>query len=822
MTSKPSKPWLLGWAVFALAFLCLSNAEPGQAATVDLRIFTSSGSPVTGRHAGLLPLGSGNSSRFQRGRSPSLWGQLDSSGQIRFDNVSPGSYRIHIDLRGTRWIAPGAHPLRPEPIFTVTENDALLPLEVEVFEGVPVNLYLDLPVSISGFQARFVHPASGQQMLVPLYGDGRETVRVVPRGVWEVEVLPVEGFLLVGLWVNREPLAGTTAYLDLITDDLPPDLLFTFTAPVEIEGAVLALGTQRPSVQIQATLTEPGPWYEAAVARGVNIPDRIQIGLDDRDRYHAHLPPGRWRVEPVGENLVSSTPENVERTLASGDVLQADFTVEEEPGEESDALRVLVLAEHIESEEGTAGVVLEEGFSVWRGPAQGSLLVVPELAAGNYTAVAGHPETLEGRTTVSYDPDQRPERLPQIQLPAGGRIEVLGTDENGRRAAGLELSVERLDELPELTVQAPAFVDAKRGRILTTDMVGRGQATGFYAGLHRLTGHGSGERRASSIVEVRLLGERWQEALEIELDERVPLRVEIRERPAARITASLDCADAWRLPETTAVRLLDGWSLDPTAPIITHETFSLTGRNLDRLVLGPLEAGTYVLGLRPEGFDRWTWVYGAANPTKAEGLLIEPGHQANRRAFDLGAVTFECGPAVDLLPRVRTGHPFPPWREIRMTARSVSQVDEEKGLRDLDLVRRPRRLLVRDLNRGEQTLEITLEHPHFLPSHELLWELPMALERGMHREVDLVVDDLGGAIELRDAPAGTTAQVFREHHTVYSVPTRNDRLLLPSLLPGSWQLELCAEETCVDPLDMGAVEVRRGETTVLELTEKTN
>ena len=817
--------------ILALMMVALagSSAEPLAAATVKLLVVDHGGTPISGRRVRLESMAP--AFPFSRRVGYGAWQggkTLASDGRATFEDVPSGPYKVAIDLRETRWIPPEANPLRPAPVFTVSPGDGELQIQVEVFRGVPVHLFLDLPVNVPGFQARMRHPASGAELALPLHGDGQETTHLLPRGIWEVEVIPIQGFLLVGVSVDRQDWMGATVVLDLVTEDLPPDLVFSFTAEVEIEGTVIEINKEQPAVVLRATLLEPGPWHAAALARGIEIPRQVHASLDRHDRYHLYLPEGHWRVEPVGDRLLKSTPEHVEGRLGPGEALRADFAVEiESAGDRSRALQARVSIRERRRVGRVFGAVFDEGASPgagaprWSGRSRYDMLAAYGLPAGRYQVVAGHVDTLEERIVVEHDPERAPEKMPELVLPLGGAVKMMARSIEGKRLGGIRLVVERLDELPELLLAAPAFLAAKKERTIASDLAGGGRATGFYGGLHRLEARLGGEQETMGIVEVRVPRGRWQPFLELELEESDEVEIEARERPAARLEAGLDCSDNWKLPETVSVGLLDGSALADDDPILALERHVLLGRRHDKLVVGPLEADTYLLGLRPEGFDRWSWVHGASTPEGAQAVLIETGDRDARRAVDLGLVLLECGPAVDLLPRVATGAQFPPLWDIRMFARSVSQATEQ-GLKRLDLKRRRQRLELRDMPRGEQILEIRLEHPWFLPTPELAWDIPMELERGMYREAEIEVEALGGAIELRGLGAAAhranaAVRAVRGKLSSYGVGVRDGRALIPSLVPGTWRVELCAETGCARPLFLGEVEVVMGQTFILDV-----
>lgn len=821
----------LSTAALLAGVLGWGSVAPLAAATVELVVAEPGGFPVSGRRVRLDPHAPDFPLSARRWR-PGEGGQiLDSDGRAVFEGVSPGDYEVVIDLEETSWIPPRENPLRPLPVFAVPAGEEVLPIQLEVFRGVPVHLLLDLPEPVSGFQARVRHLASGVEMRMPLRGDSQETTWLLPPGVWEVEVMPIQGFILVGVLVDRQEWMGASVVLDLLTDDLPPDLMFSFAAGAEIEGTVSATSLEWPVVTMRATLLDPGPWHAAALARGVEIPRRVDASLDRERRYRMYLPEGRWRVRPVGERLLGSTPEHLERRLAAGDVLLADFTVEMEPeGDRIRPLRARVFWRDRRRLDQALGAVFDdgvgpgEGAPLWTGRSRGEVLEAPGLPAGRYRLVAGHLDSLEGRLVVEHDPEQRPDRaareMPELELPLGGAVGLVARDGAGARMAGVELGVERLDELPELLLTASEFLAAKRRRTLVSDLGGSGRATGFYGGRHRFEARVGGERRATGIVEVRASGGAWQRSLELDLAESGEVEIEARERPGSRLAARIDCGDDWKLPETVSVRLLDGGAPADEDPVLALEDQPLLGRRRDELVIGPLEAGSYLLGLRPEGFDRWTWAYGAATPAQAEGLLVEAGDRDSRRAVDLGELFVECGPAVDLLPRVATGAPFPSLWDVRMSARALSRATGE-ALKALALKRLEKRLELRDMPRGEQILEIRLEHSWFLPDPELTWRIPIELERGMYREIPIELEALGGAIAVRGLGAagqGAAAAVRAVNGEATSavVPARDGQALIPSLAPGTWRVELCPEAGCATQRPLREVEVVSGQTVVFD------
>src|SRR5262249_54119388 len=143
--------------------------------------------------------------------------------------------------------------------------------------------------------------------------------------------------------------------------------------------------------------------------------------------------------------------------------------------------------------------------------------------------------------------------------------------------------------------------------------------------------------------------------------------IAIRLLPAASGSARLACLDGGPLPELVSFRILPPpimgddreWhpDLDQDA-LLKGDHAVLKGRLRDGVVVGPLGSGSYAVAVRPEGFDRWTFVPGTEDPSRALPVTLEEG-----QTTDLGVLYIDCGPTIAVVPEVMTGAPLPDLRD---------------------------------------------------------------------------------------------------------------------------------------------------------------
>jgi hypothetical protein len=451
--------------------------------------------------------------------------------------------------------------------------------------------------------------------------------------------------------------------------------------------------------------------------------------------------------------------------------------------------------------------------------------MLPGVGEGDYLVVAAHPDHLEGWTEVlEYDPHRR--SLVQVDLPEGAEVRVEAFDAAGKPLADVAVSLERLGQPPPSRLRSSDVLEAKRQRTLTTDPSGRVASKGFHPGTYRATARlrGSGGGRGLMRLSAGSAPGGDEIALEIVGSEQVDL--EARLRPAARLAATLQCSDAWSLPETADVRVVRadadaGRRQDEDETALTLDKVLLGGPGRDTVTAGPLEQGLYRVAVRPVGFDRWTWAFETDDPGDATEVQVEV--EAGGGTVDLGLFHLECGPAVDLLPEIAGGARFPDLAEVEARVRLVDAESGEERLRSPAVRHGGGRLRLRDFPppaalRGRveprpPLLEITLVHPHLLPAPRQRWLAEMALERGRFEEIVLQVEALGGAVAVEGE--GFRASLSTPDGEVREALFEDGKAEIPSLVPGRYALRIedAAGKTAREWRDL---EVVAGQTLRLE------
>ena len=793
-------PHRLAGALFALVVLI--GPGPTFAASLEVFVHDSGDRPMKYETVQLhvITVEADRKTRWEL-RRQRLWAATDVKGNVTFSNLPVGQYRVEIRRpRRPDFVAPANNPLAPPPQVTLLDPNETLRIDVELTRGVLVTTTLDLPDDGTvGFQAVFRHGESDRVLTSGFPKDANHVERLLLPGVWQVEVVPRPGYLLVGVERDRTSIPGHVVGLDLLHEPESTFLTWTYTTPCALRGVVVEETGLKPTVSIVAELLEAGSWLEAAQKRGGSIYEEVTAYVDPENGwYEMVLPDGSWRIRPVGEHLAASEPEAVDLVLAPGDSRQVDFTVRLEGSgartfsvsvEDSDGQPFRGAFVEIYPVEGASSPV-RTGVTGRYGDTS-----MPELEKGSYLVVAGHKTALEGRLgLVDYDPgasDRKPQHT--VVLSRGATLRLRAEDGGGAPLANVALTVERLGDPPDLMLQAEGFVTAKVRATATTDRSGRLSLPGFYPGTYRARARLGGDQGNRSLIVLASPGERPEQELELGIRADETIELEARLLPATGLRATLACSDAWLLPGAAAVRVfpsrLPGEDPTEAESVLELAKVALTGKGRDTLAIGPLTAGSYAVAVRPVGFDRWSWAFETHDPTLATGIQVTVEEGSSLGTLDLGFFALECGPAVDLLPAVVTGQGFPDVLEVEVAARILDSEDDREIAKGPDVQKQDQRILLRALPRGGSRLELSLTHAHLLPEPTLQWLIPLELGRGSFREIVPEMDALGGAIRVVN---GTTGRVVL--HGALPLPRQatldDGSAELPSLPPGRYRLEL--------------------------------
>jgi hypothetical protein len=277
--------------------------------------------------------------------------------------------------------------------------------------------------------------------------------------------------------------------------------------------------------------------------------------------------------------------------------------------------------------------------------------------------------------------------------------------------------------------------------------------------------------------------------------------------PASEVTARLTCAGGEPMPDlVTVMAVEEAHDLEQQAEeglleiaAFVAEEQPLTGRLRDTLTVGPLEEGAYYLAVQPAGFDRWTWALGIEDPGEAAILQVEPGEPV-----EVGTLAVDCGPAIRLDPLVTSDAGLPDFRSVNPRERTlwvegvVTRPDGEKKISRSIVESYETHLIVRGLPEGEARLEIRLLHPHFLPVPELTVRVEQTLERGRTVRLAPAIADVGGSLRVSSERGAAVRLTGPAGEEIASRPVSlfEGAVELPSLIPGDYEVELCADEAC--------------------------
>lgn len=821
----PAPTFLAAFLLLISSLLTLA-AMPLRAGTIDVVVRAPHGQPWRGLAILLHPPGDGAARPVDRlGRPRVYQGVTDRGGLARFLDLPPGTYTVTpLDLPSTI-VPPADHPLDPAPEVTLLDENDHLGVEVRLHDGEPVSVRLEAPVGCRGFLATFRHPETGFERHVPFAQEAPAITRLLPPGDWEIEVAPPPGQLLTSLEADGKSFDGRIAAVEVERGEVPIWATFTYEAGATLEGEVVALDGPPERVTVFAFLVEPGPWLDDAVRRGGSRYEELRLPVGPDGRFSTRLPEGTWRVVPAAEGLLAAEPEAFDLEIGFGEIARADFEVELEPvPEETLLVRVRNhLGERIEGAAVELRLFVEPEVLLRSGTTEPEGARLPVVPEGDYILVAGHPEYLEARRELfTFRPADV--RQVDITLEPGAALRLQAFDLEKHPARGVVWTVERLGAPLALLLANAEFRTAKNEREVTTDDVGRARLTGFYPGAYRveaaLPNRG---RRLGGLFHVGLPRERLERRLRVDLEADEERLLLARQRPAAHLLLRLVCDDALPVPETATA-----FAVDLDAPVtsaeealddaeLVREDASLEGRRGDVLRLGPLPQGVFRMAVRPTGFDRFTWAFGEATPAEASSVPIDIDEDHGDELLDLGELELACAPAVDLVPKPPADVPGPAVDDVAVTVRLLDR-NEDVVLAVPDVLHLADRYALRALPPGTVRLDAVLHHPHFLPLPDLHWQLALDLRRGGHTSVVLPIEAIGGAIEIRGE--GELVRLVDAEGTVRQEMMGEDGVLVPSVRPGVYDVDLCADTTCTPPRTrFEGVTVTAGETLQLETAD---
>ncbi|MDX1390215.1 MAG: hypothetical protein R3344_13570, partial [Acidobacteriota bacterium] len=343
---------------------------------------------------------------------------------------------------------------------------------------------------------------------------------------------------------------------------------------------------------------------------------------------------------------------------------------------------------------------------------------------------------------------------------------------------------------------------------------------GLYPGRYAVMGRLRGALAATRFVRVRDDGEP-QDQIEILLDGEEERRIELAVRPAASLSGSMVCTDGGSLPGATSIRALAPGDEDVdarddpdlmTSALLAIDDQPLTGKHDDRFLAGPFEERQIQLALRPNGYAIWTWALSTEQREYAAVITTALGE-----TDDLGTIQIECGPVAEVIPIVVDGSPLPDLRDVEVWAIATALRDNPEGHSVRPRVeRRFDSVLLRDLPEGEIEIELTLSHPHFLPTAEQRWVFENEVERGRLVTLEPSLPSVGGAIVVFGAK-GDTARLTGPEGLLRESEETDGSVRFVSVPAGVYRVEMCRDTACDEVRrvwDAAVVEI--GETVKLD------
>lgn len=770
------------FVVPCLAIVGALVAQAAPAATVVVRVVERDGAALRGQPVDLVPVST----------DAPFWGRLprsatsDGEGQARFESLDPGRYRVRLGpIVDPAVVPPERNPYTGETLVTLDDDAAAAEVTIELWRGVPIAveaLSVDSDLPRGSVVVR--HVETGFATTARFAGDSPSPVvfdaPMVP-GRWRVELDMPTGFLVRELVVNRESLDGPAALLDTSSDRRPQWVTWRVSAPAEVNGQVIeASGLGAPGVTVVATPIAPGDWVESEARRGRRH-DRVAAHVRRVDRYRMGLPPGRWRLEPVGDDLVSAEPPSVEVDLAAGQQVRQDFTVELGSADE-DGVKLIV---QVEPGEGAPDVD-DAVVAVWEAGQVGSAPPLrrgrveqhgrrrlpwahaefPGMRIGRYEVVAGQRDTLDGTASVEIveaDVAEGWKRV-TVRLPRAAELHVAAFAADDRaEERGVELGLERLGEPPPSPLDDETLVRARMRQVERTDATGRAAMPGLWPGTYRLDARVTGELARRRFARVADAGsDDLVDALEVVVVDTERLDADAVVFDGATIEGVLRCDDGGPLPQAASFRVYrtPGATSPPgpgaaepsrSDPELALDDVALAGRDQDEFVLGPLRRGSHVAAVRPIGHRAWAWLYGTDLVEDAAILDVRDGESVG-----VGAVEAACAPRIVVQPQIADGADAPDLRDGRASvAVATRNAAGDPVAVDPRVELRRDHVMTTGLVEGEAGLRVDLRHPYLVPAHATVEREGVILERGRIERIAVPFRTVGGAIRV----AGTDAPV---------------------------------------------------------------
>lgn len=819
------------WRLVTALALVAGLARPSWSATVVATVRDRDGALLD--RIGVTVLPSSDDARANPRLGRSSWrGWTDLSGSVRIENVPEGSYVVDAtDLpRGEAFVMPRHNPRAPPPAITVRGAADVIPVALELWRGSLVQVTLSANRRAPHLSVNLLPREGVDPQVVRLSEDGLVVQTIVMPGRWTVVPQVPEGWLLTDILVEGESAPAADAVIDVSDRSATGTRVeIVVVGMAELGGSLnLAGDTFCPVEGVLLTLLEPGPWFEAARQRGGSTFNVVKASISGRTcEWNAIVPSGRWRIDVVCADGCVVDPAGPQVIIGPGEYERVDFNGIVPSGSGKHAATRAVLVTDSEGKPAARARIEAPApggrpSTPVRADDQGRAMVrVP--AAGGFRIVAGHGDHLDAETTIEPGGagGGKPPGPVAIALRPAARVAVSASDSESAPLAGVVVAFKALTEPDDLLVE-PLMRRWRRERTDSTGADGKLLWPGLHSGEAVLVARLAGADADRFIVDVREGGadaapdprDDDPARLLLDLETGVTKDVRIRVRPAARVAISLDprCDDLPREVEVVAVpasRLQDAG--DEVEPLLSEPTLRLprlprTGPGQLGVEAGPLETGRWIVAVKPDGFARWTFFPGSEVVEDIEPIEAIAGEVAVAESVDV-----DCDPLALLAVGVLAGGPGP---DLRLADVAATYLPAHDGGTPVTVKTRRLRTRVRleHLPVGSGRLHIVLRHPHVLPEPELAVERDVTLVRAGLVRLEGQVAALGGALRVGTGAPFGAARRREQARPARIEPAREGLVLLPSLEPGEWIVEDCADAACAEILRERVAVVEVGKT----------
>ncbi len=788
-----------------LVALALLTTGGASAATLELRLLSPEGSPISGIAVAALP-------EDRPGAQQALidCGASGVDGRAICVGLPVGRSTLRLTTpRGSDFVTVGEIWAPSLKIVTVSSADETLRLDLPIPRADQVTIEIQCDKCGAPWALEMQEEGSQTRQVVRRWFGDRPKVPLT-QGRWHLTVTSPQGHLLNRLEVDGVEVQGATAVIDVGNGGRGHLVSWQFFAPAKVSGKVhWDVGPDPPCVP-RATLIAAGPAFTAALARGGVYSNVFEASISRFGDYSLTLPDGRWLLTCDGPKVASVTPQSVTLDLVVGGIESRDFEIVTKSLDKDPAsLTVRVTdpgqawVDRVVVELWKLGESPDDQQLIQRNESMGGRRAVvsfDDVAEGSYRVAAG--SVRGGEVSQSLRVTRGDKRTVDLELPGGAALRATLQQPQARHPVNVELTIEASPPPAKPLLLDPALRAARDKRTPHFDATGKLEEVGLGDGTYRLSARVVDSTAPEYFVEIVQGETHSREPVSLTLGPHDSAEIVVRLVAASQLIGTLHCDRNGQVPRRVEVRTLASDAPPPAETAAPYELDSLaaatfyasvlTGDHLDELRIGPLDAQKTFVVLRPVGFSRWTWVSQTEDPTRASPVWLQPDTD-----YQLGPITLDCAPSLKLLPRVLSGQPLPDLSHLRalVETRRLPHLGFDTPPGDwfeLIVETHPDFARVRGLPVGRSELRARFTHPFFVPAEATLDPAALTRQASLGNEATLAlsIGAIGGAVSVKSEHAAL--RITSIDGSVHSSTGEN----LPA---GRYVVQACADDACTKP-----------------------